>query len=162
MTDVSLLNLAQAFRPLDQLTERVVGSAATEALKQDGLVLLGAVREELSRPGTGRTYKLAVVRRDGTLSKTKRGRTRYRIHRASAPGFPPAVMYGELRRGAVMGMVQTRMRVGVTARYGPWLQFGTPRMRPRPFMDRALARVQAQLITSAVLTMRGKGVPRGL
>jgi hypothetical protein len=124
---------------LSRITETVTG-AHTAEVQEAAVLLLAAIREELSKPGSGRVYRIPVVKRDGTLRKTKKGATSYRTHRASAPGEPPAVDTGELRRGSTMGIVGGKMRVGVTAKYGPYLDRGTPRVKPRPFMAPALAR----------------------
>ena len=138
---------------LSRLTTRVLdsGNAATS---RAAVLLLAAIREELSKPGSGRVYLIPVVKRDGSLRKTKKGKTSYRRHRASAPGEPPAVNTGELRRGATMGLVGGKMRVGVTAKYGPYLDRGTPRLKPRPFMAPALARARPAMDDEVVAALR--------
>lgn len=141
-------DLTQSFGPVAQqlgLLSSTLHGSYLPSVKTGAVLLLGAIREELSKPGTGRQYKIPVVKRDGTLKKTKRGKQQYRFHRASAPGEPPAVDTGELRRGTVIGLVGGLWRVGVTAKYGPGLEYGTLRIKPRPFMAPALARVKDEM-----------------
>lgn len=71
------------------------------------------------------------------------------IHRASAPGDPPTVRTGRLRRGIQMARpsrnrAATRVgwRIGVKVNYAPFLEFGTRRMRPRPFVKPVLAKMK--------------------
>lgn len=63
------------------------------------------------------------------------------IHRASAPGDPPTVRTGTLRRSIqaarpMPNRQATRVgwKIGVNVKYAGWLEFGTKRMRPRPFV----------------------------
>ncbi len=78
--------------------------------------------ENLSTPGSGRTYS-----RGG------------RSHQASAPGDGPAVDTGRLRQSiAVVRVADGHYKVGTNVQYAPFLEFGTRRMAPRPFMRPAL------------------------
>lgn len=54
----------------------------------------------------------------------------------SAPGTPPAIDTGMLTNSidTVVIMRGKEWRVVVKADYGPYLEFGTPRMAARPFM----------------------------
>lgn len=71
------------------------------------------------------------------------------IHRASAPGDPPTVRTGRLRRGIQMARpnrnrAATRVgwRIGINVKYAPFLEFGTRRMRARPFIKPVLKKMQ--------------------
>lgn len=71
------------------------------------------------------------------------------IHRASAPGDPPTVRTGRLRRGIQMARpnrnrAATRVgwRIGINVKYAPFLEFGTRRMRARPFVKPVLKKMQ--------------------
>lgn len=55
-------------------------------------------------------------------------------HQASAPGQPPAGDLGNLASSIFVFPGHMEAAVGPTADYGPHLEFGTPRMRARPFM----------------------------
>ncbi|GAB1340884.1 hypothetical protein [Gemmatimonas sp.] len=75
------------------------------------------------------------------------------LHRASAPGDPPAPDTGTLRRSAFIERTETGVRVGVAMAAAAALEFGTTRagrnrktvILPRPYMRPALAAVQSQL-----------------
>jgi hypothetical protein len=74
-------------------------------------------------PATGLTYK----KPDGT------------DHHASAPYEPPAVYEGELIASSYTKRLGTAdYEVGYRDPKAPWLEFGTPRMLPRPFFRPAL------------------------
>ena len=108
-----------------------------DALWQAGAHLENKLKYRLSRPGTGKTY--------ATGAKTKR----YKYHRASAPGMPPAVMTGRLRASIthnVTGKVgpslpnpggdlkkEIRAYVGTNVSYGYSLERGTSKILPRPW-----------------------------
>ena len=71
----------------------------------------------------------------------KTGRT-YGKHTASAPGQPPATDTGKL-----VGSISMRIEdsdgevlgiVSASAKYAPFLEFGTTNMAPRPFMQPGL------------------------
>src|SRR5690606_34035352 len=94
---------------LDQLFAEA--SAATRTalvpLRAAGFALLGAIIDHLSRPGTGRVYRRRGV-----------------VHRASAPGEPPAVDTGALRASSGLDTVGAAVRVGVGESYAEPLEFG--------------------------------------
>lgn len=115
--------------------------ADLSAARAAGLALLGqqlanraqrlrnSVVEELSRPGTGRTYR--------TGYKTEPHRT----HQASAPGDAPAVNTGRLRQSITAVQIKPlHWRVGTNVDYALFLEFGTRRMAPRPFLRPAADR----------------------
>lgn len=86
----------------------------------------------LSQKGSGRTY-----RRGGT------------VHQASAPGEPPALDTGTLRRSTSFEVRPSANgaegRVTVSAAYAANLEFGTARIRPRPFLSRIPTEFGAKL-----------------
>lgn len=78
-----------------------------------------------------------------------------RAHIPSAPGQPPNRDTGELDRNIVVVGDRRNMRVRVVSRSrkSDWLEFGTRKMLPRPFMRPALRANRAEvtrLITNAV------------
>lgn len=115
------------------LAKRVATRAMAVALVREIMV-------ELSKPGTGRLYKRASWKRDGSRSMTKGGAKRYRAHRASAPGQPPAVDHGTLRSSIGMETEDTRgsVRVGSGLATAPILELEMN----RPFMSTAVKRVE--------------------
>jgi len=64
------------------------------------------------------------------------------LHRASAPGQPPAVRTGRLRRSVQMarprrvnkGMLQG-WGIGIRLKYAKWLEDGTDNMKARPYVE---------------------------
>lgn len=84
--------------------------------------------------------------------KVLRGQRSGRVYRrpfasghytASAPGEPPAVRSGDLRRSWRQKTGSEKTSEGLTVRpaiitdvkYAPWLEDGTKRMAPRPYKD---------------------------
>ena len=101
-----------------------------------GLVLVGAIKVELSKPGTGIVYGGARSRTTGRKRKS---------HQASAPGQPPAVDTGRLRNSVGMETVGGVLRVGVAdvEAKAVSLEFGNlgegGHIEKRPYMRPALA-----------------------
>jgi HK97 gp10 family phage protein len=127
------------------------------------LVASRIVRKELSKRGTGRRYRVSGGKKNGRNLRA-RG-----IHVASAPGQPPAVNTNRLRASwslvangmgvtgssdSTVGMQTTRTGVllwfGSNLRYARFLEFGTARMKPRPYIRPVMAAVS----NSAVKIMR--------
>lgn len=89
-----------------------------------------------------------------TLSGSRHGR-RYRVpgtrrfYTASAPGEPPAVRLGRLRQ-SIRAKVEKRRAevsssVGTDLDYGDYLERGTSRMAPRPWLKRTFDEQQDEL-----------------
>lgn len=111
----------QAFERLMEDEHGPVG----HALDQQALAVEAQAVENLSQAGTGRVY-----------------RRRGRVHQASAPGQPPATDTGLLRAS-----VHTRSgrdsggqyrEVGTGQAVGVYLEKGTRRILPRPWLVPAL------------------------
>ncbi len=79
------------------------------------------------------------------------------LHRASKPGDPPAADTGALKRSAFVERIRTGARVGVAMLYAAWLEFGTRKIAPRPFLRPALAVVRARFGPIMRATLRGGG-----
>lgn len=107
--------------------------AVTKALERTMARLLvavvGMLRGILTGPRHGRAYP----------------RGKGRVHIASAPGEPPAVDTGFLRNSLRPGRVTMERRpagpflvgeIRVGAEYGYYLEKGTKRMAPRPWVNR--------------------------
>lgn len=119
-----------------------------------GVELVGAIKEELSKPGTGRIYRRPRRDRAGKVRKTKTGKTVYgKPHQASAPGEPPAVDFGALRNSIHYVERRGKGIVGTNMRKAPALEFGTNRagkshkvrIAKRPFFRPAKARVEKKM-----------------
>ena len=85
-----------------------------------------------------RTHAIKSILR-GTKSGTEYQKySPKRKHRASAPGEPPASDTGRLA-GAIRADIEGRKaEVVADTEYAAWLEFGTLKMEPRPFMTPAM------------------------
>lgn len=65
----------------------------------------------------------------------------------SAPGDPPGVDTGTLKNSiTTQPVARGHWRVGDGVDYGYWLEYGTARMKPRPFMRPAAERIVKKLV----------------
>ena len=114
MSDVKgLAKLTRALRNLSDLELQQVTDAG-------GAVLETKVKLSMTEAKSGRMY--------GRGAKS---------HRASAPGEAPAVDMGNLVnsiKSVPVGGVEAATLVGTHLEKGIWLEKGTARMAPRPFM----------------------------
>jgi len=112
----------------DELTNLIRRNAMRGVMRGTEAVRNEAIRLILSGPHSGRVY----------------GR---RKHQASAPGEPPASDTGRLIGSLTTSYdpVNLTGKVVVGAQYGLYLEFGTQRMEPRPFLRPALANMQGEI-----------------
>ena len=99
---------------------------AQDAAASGGVIIQRNVKLELSRPGRG-THWPGLPRR------------------SSAPGDPPAVQFGQLRRSQQVDLsglhnANPLVRVGTNVHYARKLECGTKHIAPRPHMRPGLAR----------------------
>lgn len=116
-------------------------------LERAAIVVDREAKRLLSVSGTG------VAGPGGVVVRAVK-RTRKTIYGAfpSSPGEPPRKQTGHLRRSVTREIVSAPnlvARIGTNVRYGRWLELGTSRMQPRPWLVRAfretLPRVKAIL-----------------
>jgi HK97 gp10 family phage protein len=138
----------------DEAIRRRVKRGIVNGLLSVQLVISRLLRSELSRAGGGRRYRVARGRRNGRNLRAQG------IHVASAAGAPPAVDTGRLRQSwalagnadrtfgrkgskttqtlAAIEVEDTGDRVGFSygsnLKYARFLEFGTRRIRPRPYV----------------------------
>jgi phage gpG-like protein len=107
--------LARALRKLDADARKEV----KKAIDATALSLRGSVVKKYQRgPATGIIYK-----------KTNPTRT----HQASAAGEAPATDTGRLANSVTTkDAAPLVVEVGTEVEYGPWLEFGTANIEPRP------------------------------
>lgn len=85
-----------------------------------------------NEPKTGKTYK--------------RGKKGKRVHQASAPGEPPAVDFGTLQNSIEPTFPSpTKGVLSIGAAHGLFLELGTERIAPRPFVVPAIKGALEQL-----------------
>lgn len=63
-------------------------------------------------------------------------------HIPSSPGEPPAVRTGNLRDSTVAEKHDNYATIDVGAEYAEWLEFGTSKIAPRPFVRPAVQRLE--------------------
>ena len=124
----------------DRLLKRYKERAPAAA---DGamLVLDKQVKRTLSQPGRGRIYKRGA-----------------KTHQASAPGDPPAVDTGDLRRKT--GWRRTGFasrRYGAATKVGLWMERGTRFILKRPWLGPALKAARTAMAAEVVKRMRSGG-----
>jgi HK97 gp10 family phage protein len=124
--------LARATRNLGEVLGGI-GVGGKAGLADVGVVVSNRVRQKLSTPGTGRTYRRASV-----------------VHVASAPGKPPAVDTGRLRASYTWRTgVDARgpyVEIGTNVLYAPFLEFGTRRMAARPHLRPAVNELRKEIV----------------
>lgn len=131
------------WKGLDNLGDdefRELRPRAEAAVRRAVIRLTGAVQQTLTGPRSGRVY---------VISKTGR------VHVASAPGEPPAVLYGRLRQSIAWTEPEwegntVTAEVGTNVEYARRLEFGGVdargvRILPRPYFEPTVQRLSAEL-----------------
>lgn len=129
----------------DRQVRDIIRRAAARGVFRGGqLVRTHAVRSILGGAKSGRIY-------------VRRGIA----HQASAPGEPPASDTGRLANSIDVKLDAVRVVATVSAstRYAAFLEYGTQKMAPRPFMRPALA-AQVDNIEAAIASELRKVLPR--
>lgn len=88
---------------------------------------------------------MAEEMKKSIASGTKSGR-RYGSHTASAPGQAPANWTGKLLSSIRVQKTKGVAFVSVTAKYAEFLEFGTSKMRPRPFIIPAFLKTKKMIL----------------
>lgn len=109
------------------------GTRAAVALRNSELRVLSGKR-------SGRVYR--------------KPHTKKAVYTASAPGEPPAVRSGTLRRSFMpdsgvsrqSGSVTVRPYIVSDTRYAGYLEEGTRRMAPRPFRERVITEAKPEIM----------------
>lgn len=106
--------------------------------------ILTHARIAMAAPKHGRTYHIYAS--PGIVTRVKRFLTgdknlgaRYVAHTASAPGEAPAVDTGALTASGYAKRLQLgTWEAGFTTQYAAALEYGTPRIEPRPYLRPAV------------------------
>ena len=110
---------------------RLTNSAIRRGWFYGGKALVATAKREIDKkPKHGRTYRIA---RGGRVIN----------HIASAPGESPASITGALKRGInfeVQGHDEMEFGVKDEVKYAPFLELGTPKMKPRPYLKKSVVR----------------------
>lgn len=111
-------------------------------------------RERRTARLTRRFGRLDMTTASGlTITATRTGGlykvTGYKFHRASAPGEAPATDTGALvNSGYAKRARQALWRVGFTTEYAAPLEYGTPKILPRPFLRPAVEQYRAAFLAA--------------
>ena len=87
---------------------------------------------------------MAEEMKTSIASGAKSGK-RYGNHTSSAPGQSPANWTGKLLRSIKVQKMKGISFVYVTAKYAEFLEFGTSKMRPRPFIIPAFIKTKKMI-----------------
>ena len=144
---------------IDKIVERINfevksrGIRGANELRNASLTILRGQRSGrvYLKPGT---YGQAMSKQTKELLKYYRENyTGGQLYRASAPGEPPAVRTGTLRRSwrpissaeKIDSGSVVRPAIVTNIKYAPWLDGGTTGMKQRPFKDQIIARAMPRI-----------------
>lgn len=119
-----------------------MGEQASGIIRAIAFSIEGEMKRSMSTPKRGRLYR-----------RSKRGAA----HQASAPGEAPAIDSGLLANSiqtAIVSPLLTQVRIG--AEYATYLEFGTRRMSPRPYVQPAIDKVSRDQQFGGILS-RARG-----
>lgn len=124
-------------------------TAMIRGLEQGAVALEGELKRVVSKPGP--------MRSKTTPGQRKRMEEAGETRRPSQPGEPPRKRLGTLRSSIGHasregGKVQ---RVGTSVAYGRYLEWGTSRMKPRPWLRPTFRRMLDELHGIIVGAMKG-------
>ena len=114
-------------------TEDVLNRLRKASTERIGAAM-GALRvnisEQMAASDRGRTYDWRTV--DGRRVK------RVHPHTSSAPGDYPGIDTGHLIQNIETDVGNYKGRIGTNVSYGKSLEYGTSRVRPRPWLKRGI------------------------
>jgi HK97 gp10 family phage protein len=113
-------------------------------------VALDSIFRAAEKAVNNSAFDVAKEMKKSILSGSKSGRQYFikgRRHQSSAPGQPPANSTGKLVRSIKVTKSNSGHEVKIDAEYAGYLEYGTSRMRPRPFILPALLKVKRNLLT---------------
>ena len=127
MTDIKI---EIVFNHFPQLTEELIRQADAVCEEMAGRALRGAQEAIRNPPKTGRVYRYGKVE-----------------HQASAPGEAPATDTGALAANAKTEQAAPAMwEILFFQDYAAALEFGTPKMLPRPYLRPAVEAVRDRFV----------------
>ena len=81
-----------------------------------------------------------------SISSGAKSGKRYGSHTSSAPGQSPANLTGELLKSIKVQKTKGMSFVYITAKYAQFLEFGTSKMRARPFIIPAFLKTKKMIL----------------
>lgn len=116
------LNLAEFVKVTDAAASRVIRAFTLRTVER--------IKAAFKLPKSGRVYR---VSRTG------------KPHQASAPGESPAILTGFLQNSVLTTFPTAREGIiAIGAAYAPYLEYGTVRMKPRPYIAPAIKETIAE------------------
>jgi HK97 gp10 family phage protein len=100
-------------------------------------VALDSIFRAAEKAVNNSAFDVAKEMKKSILSGSKSGRQYFikgRRHQSSAPGQPPANSTGKLVRSIKVTKSDNGHEVKIDAEYAGYLEYGTSKMRPRPFI----------------------------
>lgn len=146
----------RALRRVRALSDALGEAPGARLLRRAALIARDEAVQELSQPGSGRTYTRRFwVDAQGRL---RLGGPRP-PHTASAPGDPPAVDTGELRASIDFEVVDGVAYVGTGLEKGRLLEYGFATawgtlVRPRPWLSTVAARLAGSRVDGFTIAVR--------
>lgn len=117
------------------------------------IYLASVIKADISQPGTLRYHALTKKGKPSKKAKTVYNFTH------SAPGNPPYKQTGRLRASITHEVNGLVGRVGTNVRYSRFLELGTRKMAPRPFLLTNMRKHNATLIRILTGRIRQTGLP---
>lgn len=123
------------------LVERIRRGAMQGIFAGIGIVEARAVFLIMNPPKTGRLYRRRGV-----------------VHQASAPGEAPANDTGRLVNSRSIQLFPDRLaaRLNFGTKYAGMLEYGTPKMEPRPFARRSLIETRGEVAAAVAAGIRSQ------
>ncbi len=120
--------------------QKRITEETTRRLHACCIVVASHAKKLISIQGT------VAVSATGAMKRDKKGRFK-RVYGSnpSRPWEPPHKQTGRLRGSVAWEVVGLVGRVGTNLLYGRWLELGTKRMKPRPWLRRALRECQDKI-----------------
>ncbi len=140
----------------DALLARAREGAMRGVVEGIGIVERKAVSLILDTPKTGRVYTTRFFTVGTGPNRQVISYGSRPPHQASAPGEPPASDTGTLVNNRRIDLIPDRLaaRLTFSSKYAVYLQFGTDRMEPRPWADRALNETRDEVRSAIVDNVR--------
>lgn len=134
------------------MMERIRAAAMAGVVEALGIVEDHAVDLILNTPKTGKVYTTRFFTQGSGPNRVVIPYGTRPPHQASAPGEPPASDSGTLVNARRTELIPDRLagRLIFSAKHAVYQQYGTDRIEPRPWADRALNEKRAD-IEAAIL-----------
>jgi HK97 gp10 family phage protein len=136
----------------------ILQSELTRRLTASAMLVTRHAKELVGKEGTGTRSKSGAVEPTQARNKKKLIEGAF----PSSPGEPPHKQTGHLQRSITWELRRSGLfgrgliaRVGTIVDYGRFLELGTRRMRPRPWLKRSLDAVKPQIKMILSRPMRG-------